>query len=108
MNSKRIKKVFSRFFGMPNPIFCYPVLYFQHKQFLCEVARSKQLSQCRWDNNPYSNKNPLWILDGLFCVDGFFITVLERTSSGIEHRVDLGTHINKGSEITSFINRYLN
>lgn len=110
MNTKHIKNVFKLVFNnMPNPIFCFPLLYFQHKNYLCEVATSKKYNQLRWNNCEYHSMSPLLILEGLFVADGFYVTVLEQV--GNKHmycrRLDLSDHIDTIKELNSFINKKL-
>lgn len=107
MKSKKIKKIFNTYFKYPNPIFCIPYFYFQHKNFICEIARTKSIRDCKWNNFPYKVTNPLLIFEGLFIDDGVFITVLERTKSNeYIRRIDLDSHLdNPKKELNSFINR---
>lgn len=105
MKQKRIKAIFDRVFNnMPNPIFCYPMFYFQHGDFVCEVARTKQMNEMRWNNREFELHNPLEILEALFVDDGMYVTVLER-KQGREfvHRTDLCTHIESKNEISAFV-----
>lgn len=105
---RKIKKIFDAVFKYPNPIFCHPLAYFKHKNYLCEIARSKTIRECEWGNNPFKPKNPLLILEGLFVCDGFFITVLERVGEEFVHRTDLSGHINSKKEFNQFIYTNLN
>ena len=108
MKQKKIKRVFERMFKYPNPIFCYQLAYFQHKNYLCEIARSKTIRECKWGNNPYKEINPLLVLEGLFVADGFFITVIEHVGKEFVHRTDLSDHIDSIKQFKSFINTKLN
>lgn len=107
MRQSRIKAIFGEVFNhLPNPIFCYPLLYFQHGNFICEVAAANKLSNV-WNGRPRYVDARL-ILEGLFCDDGYFITVLEKVGDTYERRIDLDEHIVKESELNSFINKRLN
>lgn len=105
MKSKRIKKQFQKIFNnQPNPIFCHPIMYFQHKLFICELAASKPM--CCFKLNIYFN--PLNILEGLFYDQGYWITVLQRTSNGYV-KTNLNTHFDDWKkELNTFINTKLN
>lgn len=105
MKSHRIKNQFRKIFNnQPNPIFCCPIMYFQHKQFICELAVSEPI--CRFQPDVYAN--PLNILEGLFYNQGYWITVLQRTSHGYI-KTNLNTHFDDWKkELNSFINTKLN
>ena len=105
MNQKRIRQVFNKVFNnLPNPIFCYPMFYFQQGNFLCEVAEAnKNTLGMKWNNREYGYMSPLLILEGLFVDDGMYITVLERKDNAYIHRTDLCKHICNKSEIHSFV-----
>jgi len=105
MKSKNIKKIFDRVFNnMPNPIFCCPLGYFQHKNFLCEVAATMGKHCLKWNNSDFQNKNPLLILEALFVDSGYWITVLERKNRNtFLHREDLCAHIDSEKDIPKFI-----
>lgn len=106
MRQKRIEKVFKRFFKYPNPIFCIVQGYFQHGNYLCEVASTKTIRDMRWCNCEFQLLNPLLIFEGLFVDDGLWITVLERVARNkYIHRTDLCSHINSTLELNSFINK---
>ena len=75
MGTAEIKAVFDRRFnGMPNPIFCYPVSYFEHNGYLCEVAAANKVGSLDWRKV----KSPLDIFDGLLVDDGYWVTVLTK------------------------------
>ena len=107
MTQKGIKKIFGMFFNnMPNPIFCNPCLYFKHKDFLCEVARTRGFEETKLSQKIHAYINPLDVLELLLVDDGFYITVLERKSrEEFVHRTDLCGHIDSKNEITKFINK---
>ena len=105
MKSKKIRRVFERIYEYPNPIFCFPVLYVQHKQFLCEVAaaHSNLIGWPKWRGEGFTNSNPLYILEGLFVDNGLWCTVLERKNDQIIERHDLSQHINSMNNLNAFI-----
>ena len=110
MNSNRIRNQFRKFFNnQPNPIFCYPLFYFQHEEFICEVATSiNSFRNSKWDCRDFTNSNPLLILEGLFFNQGYWITVLQRTSHGYI-KTNLNTHFDDWKkELNTFINTKLN
>ena len=107
MKAKRIKHVIKKVYEMPNPIFCYPFLYFQHKDFLCEVAAAKNyLYETNLGKKHFHYIEPLDIFDLLFTADGYWVTILERTGRNeYKKRHDLNCHINSLKELNSLINR---
>lgn len=102
MKGKRIRKIFNDFFKQPNPIFCYPVMYFRRGRFLCEVASTESFGNLKWNKFP-NIRNPLWILEGLFVDSGFWITVLEQKDGGYEHRTDLSEHICSFQDLARYV-----
>lgn len=94
---EEIKKVFDDFFKFPNPMFCIPVVYFQHDNFLCEVAKTPDM-----EGVGVSLAHPLSLLNGLFVADGYWITVLEETDAGYTHREDLCQHVDSLEDIERF------
>lgn len=107
MEQKEIEKIFDEFFnGMKNPVFFNPVLYFEHNDFLCEVAKTEDFKNTKIGMKRFVCVNPLDVLELLLVDDGMWITVLERKSEGeYEHRTDLCCHICIESEINGFIER---
>ena len=98
MDAKEIKAVFDRVFnGKPNPIFCYPVLYFEHNGYLCEVAEARKPSSLKWSDV----KSPLDIFEGLLVDDGAWVTVLTKDGQ----RTMLGGHIETIAELEQFKQR---
>lgn len=92
MKAKEIKAVFDRVFnGKPNPIFCYPVSYFEHNGYLCEVAAANKVSSLEWRKV----KSPLDIFDALLVDDGYWVTVL--TADG--ESTSLGGHIDSMEDL---------
>lgn len=111
MKTKTIQKIFKKEFnGYFNPIFNHPIMYFRHKNYMCEVAASQDLYQESRKKNIYAPFSLAYaVCLPLFCNQGYWITVLEKTSSGIAKRTDLDTHFdNWKKELNSFINTKLN
>ena len=64
MKTKEIKAVFDRTFnGLPNPVFCHRIGYFEHKGFLCEIATSPSGENMAQQVKEKLYKNPLAIFD---------------------------------------------
>ena len=106
MKQGRIKSVFNGVFNnMPNPIFCHVIRYFQVGNFLCELARSITMRECRWGNYEHKLMSPLLILEGLFVTNEHYITVLEKKDKEIVKREDLCQTIKNNKELQSFINK---
>lgn len=105
MKSKRIKNLFDKIYKYPNPIFCFPILYFQHGNYYCELAQAHKnlLGWTKWRNESFTNSNPLLIFEGLFVDDGIWCTVLERKNDVFIERHDLNGHINNINELNRFI-----
>lgn len=102
MEPHEIKEIFDKKFnGLPNPIFCYPLKYFEYNGYLCEVAAANKLS--RLDFNRVK-KNPWNVFDALFVDDGLWITVLKKQGEDILC-TELSDHINNQSELDSFLTR---
>jgi len=111
MKSNRIRSIFNRVYNnSPNPIFCYPLFYFQHGEFICEVATSiSNFRNAKWDCRDFTNSNPLLILEGLFFNQGYWITVLRRTRDNGYIKTNLNTHFDDWKkELNTFINTKLN
>lgn len=93
MDTKEIKAVFDRTFnGMPNPIFCHPLKYFEHNGYLCEVANSASSSEVARGVSKNLHKTPLAMFGMMFGSCGAWLTVLtmdgERTSLGGQFRTE--------------------
>lgn len=87
MRTKEIKSVFDRTFnGMPNPVFCHPYKYFEHKGYLCELASSESGAEMARKVARDLNKTSLAMFGMMFAGCGNMLTVLtingERTSFG--------------------------
>ena len=105
MKAKRIKRVFERFFEHPNPIFCIPVAYFRHGDFLCELARTKSYGEV-WNLSRCGYITPHLIMHGLFVDNGLWLTVLERKDrNSYVHRHDLCAHVGSFRELNSLVNK---
>ena len=93
MKAGEIKAVFDRTFnGMPNPIFCHPVEYFEHHGYLCEVAVSATGSEMAKKTEKELNKTPLAIFNMMLVADCGLLTVLtadgQRTMYGGPFRTE--------------------
>jgi hypothetical protein len=111
MKSNRIRSIFKRVYNnLPNPIFCYPLFYFQHGEFICEVATSiNNFENTKWSYQYFKNSSPLLILEGLFFNQGYWITVLQRTHHNEYIKTNLNTHFDDWKkELNKFINTKLN
>ncbi len=110
MKQKRIQKLFNKHYNnMTNPAFPIPVLYFQHKQYYCEVAVQMGKHCCRWTNYPFKVQDPLLIFEMLFAGNTKLLTVLEKDKNGnFNERSDLFHYFIIEKELTSIINKYLN
>lgn len=110
MKAKKIKNIFNMVYNnLPNPIFCYPILYFQRGPYICEIAASiNSYREAKWDDGDLTNSNPLLILEGLFFEQGYWITVLKRTKDNKYEKTNLNTHFEDWKkELNSFINTKL-
>lgn len=93
MSTNEIKSVFDRTFnGMPNPVFCHPYKYFEHKGYLCELASSASGAEMAREVGRDLNKTPLAMFGMMFSDCGNMLTVLtangERTSFGGQFRTE--------------------
>lgn len=100
METKEIKAVFDRTFnGMPNPIFCHPVRYFEHNGYLCEVANSASSCEMAKAVERDLHKTPLAIFNMMFGDCGAWLTVL--TMDG--ERTNLGGHFDSEDELNELL-----
>lgn len=98
MTPKEIKAVFDRTFnGMPNPIFCYPMKYFEHNGCLCELASANKTSSL--DFRKVKDAMDIFRY-GLMVDDGFYVTVLSKEGDVLRDKCG---HINSESELTTFL-----
>ncbi len=93
METQQIKSVFDRTFnGMPNPVFCHPYKYFEHKGYLCELASSASGAEMAREVERDLNKTPLAMFGMMFADCGNMLTVLtangEQTSFGGQFRTE--------------------
>ncbi len=100
MKPKEIKAVFDRTFnGLPNPVFCYPVGYFEHKGFLCEIATSPSGENMAQQVKKKLYRNPLAIFDMMFSDCGNWLTVLTPTGE----RTEYGGHFDTKAELETLL-----
>lgn len=100
METKEIKAVFDRTFnGMPNPIFCHPLRYFEHNGYLCEVANSASSCEMAKAVERDLHKTPLAIFNMMFGDCGAWLTVL--TMDG--ERTSLGGHFDNEKELNELL-----
>ena len=101
MDSKEIKAVFDRTFnGMPNPIFCHPISYFEYNGYLCELASSaSSLEMARTIDKDWGKQRmPLSIFKMMFAEQGLYLTVLTKNGELTE----FNTHINSKEELEKY------
>lgn len=102
METKEIKAVFDRTFnGMPNPIFCHPLRYFEHNGYLCEVANSASSCEMAKAVERDLHKTPLAIFNMMFGDCGAWLTVL--TMDG--ERTNLGGHFDTEEELNQLLEK---
>ena len=87
MEPNEIKAVFDRKYnGLPNPVFCHPVKYFEHNGYLCEIANSASSAEMAEEVRQNLHKTPLAMFGMMFGDCGAWLTVLtkngEETSFG--------------------------
>ena len=98
MNTKEIKAVFDRTFnGMPNPIFKYPVSYFEHNGYLCEVANSASSEEMAREVRKDLHKTPLAIFEMAMGDCGAWLTVLTMDGK----RTLFGGHFDTEEELNA-------
>lgn len=105
MNEQQIQGIFNTLFKYPNPIYKYPIRYFQHNDYICEIAVADKPSSLDWRR---VEKNPLNIFDGLFVSDKYWITVLKLSKDGTPERTNLSDCIDSLEQLDSFIENNLN
>lgn len=99
MDSKEIKAVFDRTFnGLPNPMFCHPISYFEHNGYLCELASSASLAEMAYAVQRDLHKTPLAIFNMMFANQGLYLTVLTKDGE----RTKFDTHINSEEELQKY------
>ena len=102
MEAKEIKAVFDRTFnGLPNPIFCHPVRYFEHNGYLCEVANSASSSEVARQVSKNLHKTPLAMFEMMFGDCGAWLTVL--TMDG--EKTSLGGHFDTDEELNQLLEK---
>lgn len=102
METKEIKAVFDRTFnGMPNPIFCHPLRYFEHNGYLCEVSNSASSCEMAKAVERDLHKTPLAIFNMMFGDCGAWLTVL--TMDG--ERTNLGGHFDTEEELNQLLEK---
>lgn len=103
MESKAIKAVFDRTFnGLPNPIFCHPVRYFEHHGYLCEVANSASNAEMAIEiERDFLRRtmSPLCVFKMMFGDCGAWLTVL--TMDG--QRTSFGGHFENENELNELL-----
>ena len=100
METKEIKAVFDRTFnGMPNPIFCHPLRYFEHNGYLCEVANSASSCEMAQAVNRDLHKTPLAIFNMMFGDCGAWLTVLTMDAE----KTNLGGHFESDEELNKLL-----
>ena len=100
MKAKDIKATFDRKFnGLPNPVFCYPVEYFEHNGFLCEIATSPSGKEMAEQVKVKLPKTPLAIFDMLFSDCGHWLTVLAPNGDSTEY----GGHFDTKEELEKLL-----
>ena len=103
MKAQEIKSVFDRTFnGMPNPVFCYPYKYFEHKGYLCELASSQSNAEAAREVERNLDKTPLAVFGMMFADCGNMLTVL--TANG--ERTSLGGHFRTENELNELLNQF--
>jgi len=99
MQEEEIKAVFDRVFnGMPNPIFCHPVSYFECNGYLCEVAASASYCEIVRDIERELYRSPLDIFRLLFGHCGAYVTVITKDGE----KTDLSGHIDSLNQVEQF------
>ena len=100
MKQEEIKAVFDRTFnGIPNPIFCKPLRYFEHNGYLCEVANSASNVEMALETGRQLSHTPLAIFNMMFGDCGAWLTVL--TMDG--QRTSLGGHFDSEDELNELL-----
>ena len=100
MKEEEIKAVFDRTFnGMPNPIFCHPVRYFEHNGYLCEVANSASSVEVAREVSMNLHKTPLAMFGMMFADCGKWLTVLTKDGE----RTMLGGHFETDEELKQIL-----
>lgn len=100
MEAKEIKAVFDRTFnGMPNPIFCCPIKYFEHNGYLCETATSLSGPTVAREVERELHKTPLAIGMMMFADCGSYLTVLTRDGE----KTSLGGHFDSEEELNNLL-----
>lgn len=103
MSTNEIKSVFDRTFnGMPNPVFCHPYKYFEHKGYLCELASSASGAEMAREVGRDLNKTPLAMFGMMFADCGSMLTVL--TANG--ERTSLGGQFDTQEELDELLNQF--
>lgn len=102
METKEIKAVFDRTFnGLPNPIFCHPMKYFEHHGYLCEVANSQSSAEVARQVSKNLYKTPLEMFNMMFGDCGSWLTVL--TMDG--EKTSLGGHFDTEDELNQLLEK---
>lgn len=102
METKEIKAVFDRTFnGMPNPIFCHPVRYFEHNGYLCEVANSASSAEVAREVSNNLHKTPLAMFGMMFGDCGAWLTVLTMDGD----KTSLGGHFDTEEELNQLLEK---
>ena len=103
METQQIKSVFDRTFnGMPNPVFCHPYKYFEHKGYLCELATSASGAEMAREAERGLNKTPLAMFGMMFADCGNMLTVL--TANG--EQTSFGGHFRTQDELNELLNQF--
>jgi len=96
MEVTEIKAVFDRTFnGMPNPIFRYPVMYFEHNGYLCELAKSATSHEMAEETRRDLHKSPLAMFGMMFGDCGAWLTVLTKDGE----RTRFGGHVESDEDL---------